>query len=47
MNTFVKSNPKRIRKEKVLTGIIPDNAGYMIHNSRSKFIDLSSKKVAH
>lgn len=47
MNIFVKSNSKQIRREKVLTGIVPEDAGNMIHDSRNKFIKLSKKEAAH
>lgn len=32
MNIFVKYSSKQIRREKVLTGIIPEDAGNMIHD---------------
>lgn len=36
MNTFVMTNSKQIRREKVLTGIIPEDTGNMIHDSRTR-----------
>lgn len=47
MKIFVKYSSKQIRRDKVLTGIIPEDASNMIHDPRNKFIKLSSKKVVH
>lgn len=36
MNIFIKYSSKQIRREKVLTGIIAEDAGNMIHDPRNK-----------